>query len=408
MIAPTPPRALEQIIAIGIFLAGTFAGDYLLGPIPAMWLIVLAALVFLRQRPSQREWLAAIILLVLFLPGTVLHFSSDRYFYSGLNAALYVYILILLRRIYDGIEDLEPLLFWLVLLIYAVFHAIPVEYTTSNVRIFGPNIQYRVYGLLYLFYLVAFVHAQRGGRHPSHLRLSIMFMAMGLAMLETGSRTALFVSGLCAMLSCGLLMRSGTWIKVSLLSLLAALLTWTSLDFLRDRFFRSFLIDFREDLSAQVRFDMYELAKDFWSTDVLTQMFGMGPHNPIFPFYPHNIGLELLVYWGLLVLAAFAVLSARAAWRMLDSPAARDWHLLFMPILIGVWVSGDLGDNFAALSFCVFVAMGLHAPSMPHHHYHHHRRHRGGGKGTRHARRRQSLLGGADQQPAPLRLTRFL
>ena len=55
MIAPTPPRALEQIIAIGIFLAGTFAGDYLLGPIPAMWLIVLAALVFLRQRPSQRE-----------------------------------------------------------------------------------------------------------------------------------------------------------------------------------------------------------------------------------------------------------------------------------------------------------------------------------------------------------------
>lgn len=353
------PASLNQTIAFGIFLAGTFVGDFRVGPLPAMWIVFLGALIYLRTPVSPTGRLAIVTIVLALLPGTILNLQENQYFFWVLSALMYLYILDVLRRLYWDIARFEPVLFVLALGLLAGFYIVPVEYETSNVRIFGPNIQYRLYALIYLTYLVAYVIATGEGRSVSMAKVAFLFAATGFSMLETGSRAALFVTGLCAMISVCFLMRRGDRLKVVALGVASAMAVYYFLTLIRERFYRSFLLDFRDDLSANVRMEMYDLAAAFWARSPKDILFGMGPDNPIFPFYPHNIVLELLVYWGVLVLLVFAAIAVVALFRMQHQASARHWFTLFLPIHVGVWFSGDLGDNFVALAFLVYVAFGL-------------------------------------------------
>lgn len=356
---------MQMTVAFGTFLAGCFVGNFMLGPIPALWPILFVAAICCGQQISRRELLTIILICVVFLPGTLLNFAKDEYFFSVVNAALWLYILILFRGIYGNLYRLEPLLFIGILLILAFFYAIPVEHEGSKIRIFGPNIQYRIYAMLYLIYLVAFSHARHTGFRVSVWKLAIVFLAMAWAMLATGSRAALIITGISAMITVGYLTQSVGRIRTGLIGLIASVIAYQLMASLRERFFRSFILDFQEDNSANIRFHMFDLAKDFWSQSLGDLLFGMGPDNGIFPFYPHNIGLELLVYWGLPVLLIFTAVAATALTRAGTDKVARDWLVIFLPLLIGIWASGDLSDNYSAVTILTFIALKLHCRQHP-------------------------------------------
>jgi hypothetical protein len=230
-----------------------------------------------------------------------------------------------------------------------------VHGTTRSRIIFGPNVLYRIYALLFAMLFVALAYGRR-----SVLRGFGIVFSLGLlfvAMAGTGSRGALLVTGAIAaylILFGGRFPLSKTGFRLSIIAAVVAGLVLAR-DVFTSYTARLFLFALSNSSTA-TRLSFYRGAADFLDAERgLKLLFGVGLKNAYFTFYPHNLLVEALVYGGLyrgivttLLLAALVVYvlrNGKSSWVV----------LVFSGIILGSMVSGSSMDNYPVLSLGIFV-----------------------------------------------------
>lgn len=212
--------------------------------------------------------------------------------------------------------------------------------------LFGPNMLYRFYGLLYL--LSIFMLATKQAGKPFWLTY-VGFATIGIFL--TGS-----VGGLVLMLAGLLLVFRFTVVSVSWLTGIAILLfaLWPRL----------------QDTSMMQRV----ILKASWTAVQDSSRFSNGlgiVEKGIKPFgwnysdfnslwlegfeYPHNIFIELTAFLGLpgVVISLIIMAAVIIVWRRAVRRESTAYDLCFIAILTGSLFSGELSDNYGAVGFAV-------------------------------------------------------
>jgi hypothetical protein len=354
-----------KLVPVGliVLLTLTFVGDYTVFGVPAFYLCWLGVILFrvvARIRLTRSELIAQFVSYALFfpmlMPLMLQHGEKwDVYYHSFFFITLYINALPLLFWLFDRRKQL----FWSALPLLCLFGVLSVlslahGYTRSRI-VFGPNVLYRIYALLFAMLFVALAYGRR-----SLLRGTGIFFILGLlfvAMAGTGSRGAILVTAAIAVyliLFGGRFPISKTGFRLSVAAAAAGgillarkvFTTYTA---------RLFLFALSSNSTA-ARLSFYGGAADFLAAERgLKLLFGVGVHNAYFTFYPHNLLVEALVYGGLYRAVATVVLLVAMVVYVLRNGKSSWVVLVYSGIIIGSMVSGSTMDNYPVLSLAVFV-----------------------------------------------------
>lgn len=357
----------KTVLVAALFVscfAATFSSDHTTLGIPSFylaWTTIVMLRAMLGLSYTKTEAYTQFFLLVAFLPMTATAFTGWHDYYHGyIFSVLYVNALFCLRYLVHKRAAFR--IAFLMLLAFAFFSFINTyEGGLRSTVVFGPNVLYRIAPFLALFCLGSLVFTTPPDKKAPRMAalLFMLFSAAVLIALSTGSRGAAVV--LASLISLVLLFQwhSFSNIRGAHIFRIFTILTGSIalgffLDAMRDIFWRTFYFN---DLDSGFRFGALKTALDFLSQEKgLELIFGYGPINPYFSFYPHNLFVESLVYGGLLQ-GLFSVLLFISLTSCIIKSHNKDFLFLFplLGISIGALFSGGIQYNFPVFSGGMYV-----------------------------------------------------
>lgn len=364
----TPRLKRNGLVASGIvffiIFSLLFSGDYELLGLPVLYYIVLPVALVARllfYPLQQTDLIAVLVAGIAVLPPMILHAenSSQNYYLLGLC----VMVTCVVFPIFKSFFRLERVSLFILLSLAVLFAQAFSGFLSGHVRVaavFGPNIMYRIILFLCFGYFLLQLR-----KNTKQVRGLIIFFPGLFAVLATGSRGGLvswFVLFLLALfISLGRTYKFGrnfwyyfpgiAFFMVGVVALLQQA---------QDYFTRPFYFDFE----GSVRFGFFERYVSFYQeANILDLLFGAGRDSHWFFFYPHNLFLEVSVWWGVgpLILIVGYMISIGFAIResvVSKMPSnALLASLLVLPVFLGAQFSGSLFESSIVVALgAVFIS----------------------------------------------------
>ncbi len=340
---------LVAILDILIFLAITFVGNHFLLGLPSFLIVWLALISYrlITHLPIQKlEVLTQAYFFILLMPFMVKGvINSDEYYFAFLQLVLYVNIFPVLSRLLKNKKSCSALA---VITCILAFLSLVFIGGSRESLIFGPNVMYRILGVLF-FLMYCSLSIQKS---PKYYLLLLSYVATLIGLVLTGSRGATVVF-LLQTLFLLIYFRNFNFAKYVVLIGFVALffVIFSYWDVVSGILGRVIYFDMNNG-SESVRANMYLIVLDvFEAESSTTLLFGLGNESNYFQgIYPHNLFIEILLYHGIVFFLATLILGGLLFLKSRGNNFIGFCFLVFLPIIFGTMLSGNLTDNYPVLS----------------------------------------------------------
>lgn len=325
--------------------------------------ILLPTLIFLRflepttsyRYPDHRRIFAVTALALITIRSAYIEIPYfDLYYLWPLKAALVVVLV-------DDNNYQWPLFNTFLLFLFCLFLFVASSVEDGRLySLFGPNMLYRMFGLLLAFSVILLLEVKR-----NNLRILLIFVIIfsTYVQLLTGSIGAIVILALMPLLFALRLSRRLLFIVVPII--LAFLLISESLTDYLSSFQSNTFVSFHRlalkssTLDSNERLDAWRQILDHPIT-----IFGSNydQYAEVWSFdlpYPHNVFVELWAFYGLLgIPIIFYLLKAVIRLRVL-SFRTDALGVTYLILFIGALFSGDLSDNFGVVGLGVVMSLRI-------------------------------------------------
>ena len=348
-------RNLTPGFDLFFFMAITFVGDYSVFNFPAFY-IVWSSLIIYRLTTnssiSRQEFSVQILCTFLFIIYLLLIFRSLSFYDNHIPfMILYINAIPLLERIIASKRNNYP---WLLLSITGLFGLYLIY--QGNLRqslIFGPNILYRIYGVI--FFIGYFINMAQQKKINISLYLAISFLIFSL--MGTGSRGGTIVLILTLLIIIKDLKGMIAYtVYLTIFSMFAYLLSiyWSVIYPL---LWRLVYFDINNASEAGRLFYYINFKKFLDEKSIFNLIFGLGSQNRIYSFYPHSVILENIVSNGLYFSLIITMSALRSMYIFIVNQKSKKILICYSPIIIGSLLSGNALDNYTTNAVLIFVAL---------------------------------------------------
>lgn len=352
-----------SILEFGLIIATFFVGNFFIGEIPAfliVWLGVLFYRVVIRVPLSTTEIKGQVTLFIIILPLLIWGiYKQDAYYYCFYQLVFAFNCLPLINR------SLGNKYLPYVALLFILFFTFGIVFLGADRGgfIFGPNILYRVFGVLYMSLFISTLIRGRDWELGNLVLLS-SYICVFIGLVATGSRGATITLLLCTIVLVIYLKNQLSLMKFILLfSIPVVFFVYLYMDDIVGVMGRLLFFDVNNG-SESVRLDMFSRVFIFLSDSTSKEiLFGLGNLNRIFPeegYYPHNLLVELIVYHGLIYFTVCILFFLYTTFIFCKETEANVSLLIFLPIVIGSQLSGNLTDNYIAFLAPALIFLNSH------------------------------------------------
>lgn len=296
-------------------------------------------------------FLSMFALLIISFPISIQVDYSDSYILWPVKALLLLIYVSFAKKVSFG----KYFLFFLGLFLLFILPFVEFSDSGRMSAIFGPNILYRIFAFSFCYSVLAFYDKSITANFFSKSLCLIIFLGSSLGIAYAGS-----VGGIVTIIILIMFFsprKSGYFSSVFVLTL------WYFSEFIFRLFDINILLIQRllsksESITESARFvgwsDLISLSKFPYITpyETFTSVWSYGF------YYPHNIFLELFLFFGLFgaLLAVFLIRALLACLKRKDSND-NFIKLLFLVIFTGSLFSGELSDNYAVVSLAGLILM---------------------------------------------------
>ncbi|MEY8216684.1 MAG: hypothetical protein RPR97_19635 [Colwellia sp.] len=338
-------------LEFGLIIATFFVGNFFVGEIPAfviVWLGVLLYRAIVGVPFSTTEIKGQVILFIIILPLLIWGiYKQDTYYYCFYQLVFAFSCLPLINK------SLANKYFPYVAILFILFFTFGLVFLGAGRGgfIFGPNILYRIFGVLYMSLFISILIRGIDWKWANLILLS-SYILVFIGLVATGSRGATIILLLCTIVLVIYLKNKLSLMKfIVLFSVPLVFLLYLYMDDIVGVMGRLLFFDVNNG-SETVRLDMFSRLFVFFSDSTSKEiLFGLGNLNRIFAeegYYPHNLLVELIVYHGLIYFTVFMLFFLYTAFIFCKKTEANVSLLIFLPIVIGCQFSGNLTDNYIA------------------------------------------------------------
>ncbi|QUM77883.1 hypothetical protein HWV00_17540 [Moritella sp. 24] len=337
-----------------IFLALTFVGDYNLTGVPAFYIVwfmmvlyrILTGLFF-----KSNELFFQSFLILLLAPVITFSIFKPEYYTNFLFfIILYFNAFPILERI---ISKSGYNWAWILIILFSPIATLSIFNGDGRlIFIFGPNILYRIFGVMFLLGLILFLSKLAEDR--SVLLLVISYFSYVISMLSTGSRGGMLVLIVTTLFMVVSLRHNKLIINsVRFMFLSIFIFCFYYWDDIAELFWRLVYFD-QSNNSEAGRIMFYNNALKFFDdNNPMNILFGLGDNNHVFSFYPHNIILETMVNSGVYLLCLL-VFSLFIFIVFMNNSGRYKHTIVVIPILMGSMLSGGALDNYVVFTFLFY------------------------------------------------------
>ena len=334
-----------------------FINDYFLfDTIPVFyigWLLVIVLRLLLKIPINKRELIIQFSLLFIISPpfANELLNSYNSYWHAYIFMVLSVNLIFTFPYILSKPNMLfQVSMLWMIL--FFMGSLLSLINSERAYFVFGPNTLYRIYAFIFTTFSIASFQLNRFNFKNVFFVLMLgMYLISNVATLSRGATIVTF-----ATLSVLYIHNSKSpWILVKNIIVLLTVL-YSGLFFIKSNESVQRLLNFDVENSARAEYlsDSYKLALE-------SDFFGFTSENAFFPFpyYPHNIFAETILYSGWYLFLCLVVSYIFAVYKLLPptKKALNYSPLLLIGVLIGSLFSGSLFDNFMAFTIGFVVIL---------------------------------------------------
>lgn len=355
----------------------SFSGDYAVAGVPLFFVFWLVIYVIRRNfKLGRAEFVAQILILFTFFP---IILQADKYsipyYFGAYYVILYTNVIVFSVNVVERLLSDSPgskLARWLPaisLLFLGVLNQHFVEDSVRQSFLFGPNVYYRVIGVVFLLHFVLF-QEDYTSKNPkmwssvNSLLVTIVSLNIALSiMIKTGSRGATIVGGfilLCFILS--ILAIKIKSLKIASLGVITCIIIFILNSAISSNISNSRAFWFYDRGSSSSSIATREGFLENLPSFFLKDNFLLGEGSSYLYYYPHNLYLDLLYNAGIipfLILLVFTAIYIILFWK---GKVHRNWKILTLvlsPIYIGSLVSGTLYDNYPVISMIILFPVLL-------------------------------------------------
>mgnify|MGYP006411165023 CR=1 FL=1 len=348
---------------VWIFFAITFVGDYNFLEFPMFYMVwgaMIAYRVLTNLTVKSYEIATQMFIFALYTPALYnffndygISYANIQSYHSMFMSALYVNIFPIVYRALNNNKALYPILS----IFIALFIASLIQGEGRTNVVFGPNVQYKIIGITFLFSAICIIKNDLKKAY-----IPILYILSSYLLFKTGSRAALFIIFVNTVVFYQYYLTFLRYSRVMKFMLMVAFFAalYILLPILIENFGRVFYFSM-ENRSISVRFDMIINSLIFFERDVVSILFGLGAGNEIVGSYPHNLIIEALVHHGLIFTSVLLLLGVHAL-RVVYKYKYKYTHfkplvILLIPMAIGSLFSGKFNDNYSVISLLAYVAV---------------------------------------------------
>ncbi len=341
-----------------LIFSAIFVTDKKIAEFPLFFLVWICTL-FRRDKFYKGELASQaglIILSPLFIRGIFVS-SDPSYYYFYFQAICFVNTIPLIFQFLKKYHLKQIIIVSIIFLLITVFGV--MEFVLSSGGrgrfIFGPNMTYRVLAFFYGL-LLCCLYINDGYKFKFSILFTGSTFVFLIGMLLTGSRGAILVVTIYIVTILLFSKKSKLFINgLIAISVFIAFIVIYNWDVFELIFRRSFYFNI-ENNSENYRFLKWTMALNFLNDDRV--IFGLTNDNNLLSYYPHNIFLELLFYFGLFPLLIFTLGFACYIAKFKDLFIL---NLIFLGTFVGSLLSGNLQYNYPVISIltvCIFLMFG--------------------------------------------------
>jgi hypothetical protein len=344
---------------VWIFFAITFVGDYNLLEFPMfymVWGVMIVYRVLTNLTIKSYEIATQMFIFALYTPA-LYNFFNDygisyvdiQSYHSMFMSALYVNIFPIAYRALNNNKALYPILSIFIML----FIAILIQGGGRTSFVFGPNVQYKIIGVAFLFSTVCVIK-----NDLKKVYIPILYILSSYLLLKTGSRGAVFVIFVNTVVFFQYYLAFLRYSRVMKFMLMVASFAalYLLLPILIENFGRVFYFDM-ENGSISDRYNVILNSLMFFESDIVSILFGLGVGNEIVGPYPHNLIIEALLHHGLIFTSVLLLLGIYTLRVMYKNTHFRFLVILLIPMVIGSLFSGKFNDNYSVISLLAYVSV---------------------------------------------------
>jgi hypothetical protein len=309
--------------------------------------------------------------------------NNWSYFWGAITTILYINIvpfyLNFFKRIFDNAKNQE-ICKYVLLLLSTMFFIVAILSADQRIYfVFGPNILYRIVGIVAAFKVSLFYNklkCRKSSLNFLDTATSIAVLLMTLFFcIKTGSRGALVVFSWISMLAFNAFLtaiksRYYRTIVILLMVMLSAVLAFLY-TFVTDVLEQSHLLDSRAFMvggeSVDERASFYSDLLHFIEGNDL--LFGRGMNYTYAGDYPHNLYLDAFLSSGVFTFLGVIIASIKYLHLLISQSQDKPLHAMlisFTPMYIGSLFSGTLYNNYSILAVMIsslFLFSTLQSPS---------------------------------------------
>lgn len=359
-------KSILQSFLLLMIMMATFVNDFQVGGVYAfyfIWLAVVAIRCLCNIELTKLELQATgLSLFVLSPPALVELFVGDLgYFNFYVFAVLYVGVLFAVPYVVSNKKVVYRFVV-LFLSVTAVLSLLSIFSGAVRAKIiFGPNVLYRIYGFLFMLYMLAGYFSECGRPDKNQAANGMGFyVVVGLfliSMAATGSRGALLVSAV-IFFYLFVKARSFGFNRLRVTVMISPVIATASYFLLKPEgyFWRLTRFDVEANSEA-VRVNYFSDAIAYASEKGGEMFWGLTSNNALWDNYPHNIFLESLVYGGWWLFATLVFMVFALLWGLIikKTEAVAAYFGLYIPVFVGANLSGNMAYNFSVLSVLFVV-----------------------------------------------------
>ncbi|MGM0564427.1 MAG: O-antigen ligase family protein [Pseudomonadota bacterium] len=363
-------ESLLNFLSPFLLLSYMFVGDYMLGEAPAFLVVWFSVLLFryIGNSPITRSEIVVQAILFLILSPYLLKLITtiSEYNYWVFSSILLVNVVPLFSR---SIDSAAAGVGQYVLIIASFFAGVVIWGGVREGLVFGPNVLYRVFGVVAFLSLTRLYSYHEDGVDSGLLKAVLPLCLLSFSIFATGSRGGVVVVFFMVIFFLFLVMKKKSIAYVS--PFLLGFFYWVFDHWvaIQSAVGRSLQFGISEG-SGSVRLILLKNASDYIDQATLGEViFGAGHPNRFYPvesLYPHNFFVELLVYHGVYLTAIVATSLVLSAYAFKKSVCFRKILLIFLPVYVGAMFSGQFMDHPYLVSLPIVIALyGFFSKKQP-------------------------------------------
>ncbi|MGH8000303.1 MAG: O-antigen ligase family protein [Brasilonema sp.] len=374
-------QLLEDSILIPFDLALifciTFSGEKTVSGVP-IFLIFWLIIVILRRnfKLTRKEIFVQIFMGITFSPLLLQVYKYNfEYYFAAFSAILYVNALVFANDTLSRLLSDSPgakLARWLPVILIIFLGILTLRFSGDSSRqslIFGPNVYYRIIGVIILLQIVLFkkdyINQDKSQMWYSITSLAVTLFSLSFAffiLLKTGSRGATLVGQFVLVyFYLSVISIKRKWLKITSLAIIGFLIVfiiYTAVSSLSSDYRGLWFYD-RGSSSSSIkdRQGFLENLPSFFIKDNF--LFGEG--SEYLYSYPHNLYVDILYNSGIFPCLIVLTLTLVYLILFLKGKVNGNWNILtivlFLPNYIGSLVSGTLYNNYPIISMIIMIPL---------------------------------------------------